>query len=690
MSLSALRRPSSSLVSTMYIHVPSALIFLLSLWLNGLGRRSLLVSALACLFVHVSAADTTINHFWGVLPAVVAAGPSLTALSLQALATSAVRFTNYITGKELVGADGTHLDAANRETVDGWVIPTLRPIVDHITEIEALNDSTVSEKDFLAGMTGTSSRADGQTNWDKVAKLHLLKNYAKALGFTRTLTGQLEECRLRMSSLETDAETLSLLLRKMDIKRGVLGTDQLYDAIKSHFEDPKDKEIALALKSWHDTEHEFQKALTTISRLFKAPTHIPVGDTVEGISNAILDLYTRLSSALSDVGSAGGLADAIANGIKNGLPSGLGAGKVSEGLSKIFEKCVAACPDMYSGDCGKYFSWKKQALRALSSETAPASVSLAVSVLLGITCGDFNEWLETRRASLEVELDTELHKHNNAGKGKVASAPMTVRDLVERGFEWIEAELDLDSADLMDAYLSAWNCLVIKATCWMEFQILMETTAENAGINLLAVRGTKDFARKIRKALPDWLQKELERVALGRNEDIADLDYEVIRNTASRLWKSRTVATPHTKSCGTKKADGSCPKGLGDACKCKPHPSASPAPASSRRSPAAAPAPSGSVSRNKCGVTKRYDDAPAVPESLRGPVFRWAGKGREPFSAAQTAENEARNGRCRSAAVCLSCRRPASEHGPGNSFTPVPAFASLAAGAAASQGEGQQ
>jgi hypothetical protein len=118
-----------------------------------------------------------------------------------------------------------------------------------------------------------------------------------------------------------------------------------------------------------------------------------------------------------------------------------------------------------------------------------------------------------------------------------------------------------------------------------------------------------------------------------------------------------------------------------------PAPAAAPASGSrsSGSSPAAAPGPA-PPSRNKCGVTLRYDDAPAVPAELHGPVFRWAGKGRAPFSPAQTAENEARNGRGRAAGVCLSCRRPRSAHGPGNMFAEVPSFASGAVAAAGGQG----
>lgn len=102
------------------------------------------------------------------------------------------------------------------------------------------------------------------------------------------------------------------------------------------------------------------------------------------------------------------------------------------------------------------------------------------------------------------------------------------------------------------------------------------------------------------------------------------------------------------------------------------------------------PAPTNLAPRtnNKCGVTLRYDDAPAVPQELRGPVFRWAGKNREPFSPEQTRENEARNQRCRAAGVCLSCRRPRSAHGVGNNFAPVPAFAAPGAQAAVANGDG--
>lgn len=76
----------------------------------------------------------------------------------------------------------------------------------------------------------------------------------------------------------------------------------------------------------------------------------------------------------------------------------------------------------------------------------------------------------------------------------------------------------------------------------------------------------------------------------------------------------------------------------------------------SRNAPAQSGQSRNETKQRQCGLIVSYDDAPAVPESLRGSLFP------DPKNPQNNAANSARRQRCAQHQVCTYCRRPQTEH----------------------------
>lgn len=422
---------------------------------------------------------------------------------------------------------------------------------------------------------------------------------------------------------------------KLGLNQDVDSEETLINAIKEEFDNDSNLDI-------EDKCKKLERSNEILRTELKEARDNAAGPSTSPDQTKIRDLEQQLAKAQK----------AKATSSPATSPAPLDTG-ITKGLSRSLLKCNEACPDEYSGQCGKFFSWKKQLQRIIKSETGLSSAATAVAVILAATCGKMNAWIESQEELLQDFLEL--------------SSPDHLAILVNKGLLWVQLELGLDDTDIKEAALNAWNCLNISVKCWAEFKMELGTLAKDAGININSIRHTPEFTRKVRNALPTWFKRQLEILALTRGENINDLNYETIENTGIKLWKV-TNETPPKKPCGTKNPDGTCKEGKPiDKCGCKDALTAAPATTTTTNKD--------TKRLNKCGTTKSYDDAPAVPENLRGFVLRYAGKGKTAFTDQEVRENEDRNTLCAQHEVCLNCRRNASEHSGSNQvFKAIPKF----------------